>query len=89
MRRSRASVQNTQLFIGDEREEFGDGGRSPLNRDRSEIGLRPRIRSPSLNSIQKIYFKPNWISRGATDVLLITPKLAVPKFVPDWRTVDD
>jgi hypothetical protein len=31
---------------------------------------------------QKTYLKPNWISRGATDVLLMTPKFAVPKFVP-------
>ena len=34
-----------------------------------------------LNS-QKIYFKPNWISLGATDVWVMTPKVAVPKVVP-------
>jgi hypothetical protein len=34
-----------------------------------------------LNS-QKIYFKPNWINRGATDVWVMTPKVAVPKVVP-------
>ena len=41
-----------------------------------------RLNSSPQCSFQKIYFKPNWIRRGATEVCVMTPKVAVPKVVP-------
>ena len=44
-----------------------------------------RARKPPTESeieYQNRYFTANWISRGATDVPVITPKVAVPSDVP-------
>ena len=54
-------------------------------RDRSSVRQPLRVSGgcwSGLGGCQNMYFKPNWISRGATEVRVTTPKFAVPKFVP-------
>jgi hypothetical protein len=64
------------------------GLRPHLDRDRSLPGAMPpewRIAAREVTPDtpgQKTYFSPNCMSRGATEVLPILPKLGVPTIVP-------